>query len=161
MIQKVYGEFAVHCVTMFHQYNVFSEGRESIRDEQRSRRLTTTRTCKNIARMADILKEDHGLHLDSQQNRLDIPKTIVQQILREDLQKWKLHARFVPYELTAEQKEQCLNHTYNLIEMIKNGPNFLDFIITGDMIREQSAKVPNSAVRTSCPPKNFDFKNQG
>ncbi len=58
MIQKVYGESAVHCATVFHWYNVFLGGRESICDEQRSGRPATIRTCKNIARVADILKED-------------------------------------------------------------------------------------------------------
>ncbi len=53
MIQKVYSESAVHCATVFHWYNTFSEGRESIRDEQ-----MMTRTCENITGIADILKED-------------------------------------------------------------------------------------------------------
>ncbi len=44
MIQKVYGESAVHCATVFHWYNSFSEGQESICDEQKSGRPTTTRT---------------------------------------------------------------------------------------------------------------------
>ncbi len=35
------------------------------------------------------------------------------------------------HAMTAEQKEQCLNHAYNLIETIKDDPNFLDSIITG------------------------------
>ncbi len=34
IIQKVYGESAIHCATVFCWYNVFSEGRELIRDEQ-------------------------------------------------------------------------------------------------------------------------------
>ncbi len=59
MIQKVYGDSAVHRAAVFHWYNVFSEGRESIRDEQKSGRPTTTKTLENIARIADILKEDH------------------------------------------------------------------------------------------------------
>ncbi len=56
MIQKVYGESAVHPVTVFRWYNAFSEGRGSIRDEQRSERPTMTRTCENIAHVVDILK---------------------------------------------------------------------------------------------------------
>ncbi len=64
-----------------------------------------------------------GLRVDSAE-RIGIPKTIVQQILREDLLKWKLWVRFVPYALTAKQKEQHLNHAYDLIEPIKNNPNF-------------------------------------
>ncbi len=38
----------------------------------------------------------------------------------------------MPHALTTEQKEQCLNHVYNLIETIKSDPNFMDSIITGD-----------------------------
>ncbi len=33
MIQKVYGESAVYCATVFRWYNTFLEGRESIRVE--------------------------------------------------------------------------------------------------------------------------------
>ncbi len=58
-------------------------------------------------------------------------KTIVQQISRDDLQKWKLRAWSVPHALIAKQKEQRLNHPYNLIETIKSDPNFLNSIITG------------------------------
>ncbi len=63
---------------------------------------------------------------------MGIPKSIVQQIFREDLLKWKLYMRFVPHALTAKQKEEHLNHAYDLIEMLKRDPNFLDSIITGD-----------------------------
>ncbi len=58
VIQKVYGESAVHRATVFCWYNAFSEGWQLVRDEQRCGRPMTTRTCKNIARVADILKED-------------------------------------------------------------------------------------------------------
>ncbi len=78
MIQKVYGESAVHHATVFHWYNVFSEGWELIRDEQRSGRPTKTRMRKTIAGVADILKEDPYVlcRLIAEQTR--IPKTIVQ-----------------------------------------------------------------------------------
>ncbi len=39
---------------------------------------------------------------------------------------------FVPHALTAEQKEQHLNHAYDFTETTKSDPNFLDSIITGD-----------------------------
>ncbi len=58
MIKKVYGEFTVHHVTVFRWYNTFSEGQESIRDEQRSGRPMMTRMCENIVHVTDILKED-------------------------------------------------------------------------------------------------------
>ncbi len=65
IIQKVYSEFAVHRATEFRWYNAFPEWRESIRDEQRSRRSMTTRMHKSIAHVADILKQVIGLCVDS------------------------------------------------------------------------------------------------
>ncbi len=72
----------------------------------------------------------------------------------------------MPHALTANQKEQCLNHAYNLLETIKSDPNFLDSVITGDEswcfaydrleTKHQSSewRRPNMP-----PPKNFDIKN--
>ncbi len=133
MIQKVYGESTVHRATVFCWYNVFLDGWKSIRDEQKSERpTTTTRTRDNIAYVADILKEDRRFLCRIIAEWTGIPKAVVQQILHEDLPKWKLCAWFVWYALTAKQKEQRLNHAYDLIEMIKSNPNFLGSIITGD-----------------------------
>ncbi len=66
--------------------------------------------------------------------QIGIPKTIMRQNLSEDLQKQNLCVRFVLHALTLEQKEECLNHTYDHIEMIKSEQNFSDSIITGDEI---------------------------
>ncbi len=65
------------------------------------------------------MKEDNRSSRRLIAEQTGIPKTDVQQILGEDLQKRKLCARFVQYALTAELKEQRLNHTYDLIETIK------------------------------------------
>ncbi len=125
MIQKVYGESAVHRATVFRWYNAFSEGQELICDEQRSRRPTSTRLRENIAHVADILNEGRQSSCRLIAERMRIPKIIVQQILREHLQKRKLCAQFAPHALTAKQKKQYLNHTDYLIEAMKSDPNFL------------------------------------
>ncbi len=132
MIQKVYSESVVHRATVFHWYNAFSEGRESICGEQRSRRPKTTGTRKNVANIADTLKDDRQSLCRHTTGWMGIPKTIVQQILHEDLQKWEFCVLFMLHALTAKQKKQRPNHTYDLIETIKNDPNFLDCIITDD-----------------------------
>ncbi len=68
-----------------------------------------TRMHENIARVADILKEDRRSSCRLIAEWTGTPKTIVQQILHEDLQKRKLCVWFVMHTLTAEQKEQRLN----------------------------------------------------
>ncbi len=132
MVRKVNGESAVHRATVFHWYNAFSEGRESIYDGQRSRRPMTIRMRENIARIADILKEDRRSFYRLITKWTRIPKTIVQKILCEDLQKWKLCFGLCHMHWQPNKKNQRLNHAYDLIETIKRDPNFLHSIITGD-----------------------------
>ncbi len=87
-----------------------------------------------------------------------------QQILSEDLQKWKRCMWFVPHALTAKQKERRLNHAYDLTEMIKSNPNFLDSIITGDeswcFVYDLKTKHQSSEWwgRKTPPTKKFRFQ---
>ena len=64
---------------------------------------------------------------------LNIPKTVVLWILKEDLGKRKLCARFVPHSLTPEQKENQVTSCQGII-MMANADKFFFFnkIITGD-----------------------------
>ncbi len=59
--------------------------RENSFIHQRNGKQTLTRTLKNIARVVDILKEDHRSLCRLIAEQMGIPKTIVQQILRKDL----------------------------------------------------------------------------
>ena len=62
-----------------------------------------TRTKVNIA-AADLVKYEHQITSRMIADSLNIPKTLVLQILEEDLGKRKLCARFVPHS-TPEQRE--------------------------------------------------------
>ncbi len=60
----------------------------------------------------------------------------------------------MPYALTTKQKEQRLNHAYDLIETIKSHPKFLNSIITAGvshMIWKQNAQAPNGVIQTLRP----------
>jgi len=48
---------------------------------------------------------------------LNIPKNVVLRILREDLGNRNLYARFVPYSLTPEQKEDRVTACQEIIAM--------------------------------------------
>jgi hypothetical protein len=55
---------------------------------------------------------------------LNIPKTVVLQILKEDLGKRKLCARFVPYSLTPEQREDQVISSQDIIAMADGRQKF-------------------------------------
>jgi len=62
---------------------------------------------------------------------LNIPKTVVLRILKEDLGKRKLCERFVPHSLTPEQREDRVTSCQDIIA-ITDVNNFFNKIITGD-----------------------------
>jgi len=84
----------------------FSEGRESVTDEERSGRPATSRTEENIAKFRQILRENHRLTVRSIAEQVNIDRGTVRKILTEDLDMRKVCAKMVPKELTEEQKQR-------------------------------------------------------
>jgi hypothetical protein len=63
---------------------------------------------------------------------LNIPKTVVLRITKEDLEKRKLRARFVPHSLTPEQREDRVTSCQDIIVMADADKNFFNKIIMED-----------------------------
>jgi hypothetical protein len=63
---------------------------------------------------------------------LNIPKTVVLRILKEDLGKRKLCALFVLHSLTHEQREDRVTSCQDVIVLVKKKKNFFNKIITED-----------------------------
>jgi len=84
----------------------FSEGRESVTDEERSGRPATSRTEENIAKVRQIVRENHRLTVRSAAEQVNIDRETVRKTLTEDLDTRKVCAKMVPKELTEEQKQK-------------------------------------------------------
>jgi hypothetical protein len=97
-------------------YSLFRDGRDLVEDE-RGGRPKSTRTEVNIAAVADLVKNYRRFASRMITKSLNIPKTIVLWILKEDLGKSKLCARFVPHSLTLEQREDRVTSCQNIIAM--------------------------------------------
>jgi len=74
---------------------------------------------------------------------LNIPKTVVLRILKEDMGKRKLCAHFVPHSLTPEQKEDQVTSCQNFLTKLlwERRPGVLH------MTLKQSDRVLNEMVR--------------
>ena len=105
LVQEAYGNEALNRSNVFRWYSRFRDGRELVEDEERCGRPKSTRTEVNIAAVADLVKNDRRIASRMIAESLNITKTVVLQILKEDLGKRKLCARFVPHSLTPEQRE--------------------------------------------------------
>jgi hypothetical protein len=65
-----------------------------------------TQTEVNIAAVADLVKNDCRNASRMIAESLNIPETVILQILKEHLGERKLCERFVPHSLTPEQREE-------------------------------------------------------
>jgi hypothetical protein len=87
----------------------------------------------NIAVIAaDLVKIDRQIASRMITEFLNIHKTVVLRILRENLGKRRLCARFVPHSLTPEQREDRVTSCQDIIAMADADKHFFNKIITGD-----------------------------
>jgi hypothetical protein len=75
-------------------------------ENERGGHTKSAQTEVNIAAVAYLVKNDGQITSRMIAESLNTPKTVVFQILKEDLGKRKLCARFVPRSLTPEQREE-------------------------------------------------------
>ena len=102
---QVYGDNAVKKTAVYNWVKRFSEGPESVTDEERSRR-PATRTEENIAKVRQIVRENRRLIVRCIAEQVNIDRETVRKIFTEDLDMRKVCAKMVPKELTEEQKKR-------------------------------------------------------
>ena len=106
MLLQVNGDNAMKKTAVYKWVKRFSEGRESVTDEERSGRPATSRTEENIANVLQIVCANRRLTVRSIAEQVNIDKETVRKILTEDLGMRKLCAKMAPKELTEEQKQR-------------------------------------------------------
>ena len=124
-----------------------------VQDDERCGRPKLTRTEVNITAVTDLVKNDRRIASRMIAESLNIRKTVVLRILREDLGKRKLYARFVPHSLTPEQREDRVTSCQDIIALADADKEFFNKIVTGDetwcfaMTPKQSDRFLNALVR--------------
>ena len=94
LVQKAYGNEALKRSNVFRWYSRFRDGRKLVENYERYGRPKSTRTEVNIAAVADLVKNDHRIASRMLAESLNMPKTVVLRILKEDLGKRKLSDGF-------------------------------------------------------------------
>jgi len=106
MLVQVYGDNAMKKTAVYKWVKRFSEGRESVTEEEGSGRSTTSKTEENIAKVHKIVRENRRLTVRSIAEQVNIDRETVRNILTEDFDMRKVWAKMVPKELTEEQKQR-------------------------------------------------------
>ena len=129
MIKKAFGDDSMSEAQIKLWYRRFKDGRESVESDRRSGRPSTSRTPENVESVRAAFNENRRMTVRELEEDLGIARTIVSQILTEDLGKKRVAAKFVPRLLSREQKEFRAAVAQDLLETTNNDPDYLKKVI--------------------------------
>ena len=130
LVQKAYGNEALNRSNVSRWYSRFLDRRELAEDDERRDRPKSTHTEVNIAAVADLVKNDRRIASIMLAEYLNIPKTVVLWILKENLGQEKVVCTFLPHSLTPEQRGDRITSCQNIIAMADADKNCFNNIIT-------------------------------
>jgi len=129
MLVQVYGDNAMKITAVSLWVKRFSEGRESVTDEERSGWLARSRTEENNAKVRQLVRENRRFTVRSIAEQVNIHRQTVWKILTEDLDMSQTCGKMVPKKLTEEQKQRKVTICQDLLE---RQDDILGRVITGD-----------------------------
>ena len=98
-----FGDDAPSCTTVFEWFAEFRRGRHSLDDEICSGRPVEATTEENVAAVRTIVEEDGRMTVAQLEVAIGISSGSIRNILHK-LRLHKVCARWVPHQLTEEQK---------------------------------------------------------
>ena len=110
MLELVYGDAAVTMKTVYKWFERFCNGYESVEEEERSGHPSTSKMQANVERVSEMIRSSRRLTIREISEDLNISYGSIQNTLTTDLNMRQVSAKFVPYVLRVEQKQQCQFH---------------------------------------------------
>lgn len=104
MLEKCFGNDSLKKTVVYQWHERFKSGRESIEDDERSGRPSTSKTDENIDKVKEMLVKNRKLTIREIAEDLNIAYGSVQDILVNDLGLRRVAAKLVPKDLNFMQK---------------------------------------------------------
>ena len=101
-------------------------------EDDRSGRLSTSRTEEMIEKLRQLIRCDRRLSLVELEQEVGISHGSSHAIMTEDLKMRRVSAKFVPRRLTTDQTECRVMVVGDLFEKSTHDPTFITKIVTGD-----------------------------
>lgn len=121
--QQVYGDDSLSRARVFVWHKRFSDGRDSVEDNERPGRPVTVSTSQKIARISEMVRKDRRLSVRMIAKRLNIDKETVRRLLHDDLNMSKVCAKLMPKNLSADQKLTRLQICSDVLEQFDKNPS--------------------------------------
>lgn len=160
--RTAFGDDAPSRTTVFEWFSEFRRGRRSLDDEARSGRPVEATTEDNVAAVRTIVAEDARVTVAQLEVAIGISSGSIRTILHDKLHLRKVCARWVPHQLTEEQKAARVTWCRTMLERFDAGQSRGAWeILSGDETwiysfdpetKQQSAQWVSS---DSAPPQKF------
>ncbi|UYV61748.1 K02A2.6-like [Cordylochernes scorpioides] len=132
MLTVAYGEATLDRSNVYRWYKMFSEGREDVNDEERAGRPSTSTTDEKINEVEKIILANRRITVREVAEDLNISIGSCHSIFINDLGMRRVAAKFVPKLLNCDQKLHRMNIANEMLDSVRDDPNLLQRVITGD-----------------------------
>jgi histone-lysine N-methyltransferase SETMAR len=132
-LHNAFGDEAPSRATVFNWFAEFKRGRQNLEDEERVGRPATAVTSAHIEAVRELVEADPRATKRFMQHELQIGSAALLEILHLHLGLRKLVSRWVPHDLTLDQKRARVNWCKETEERFARGQSKrLYDILTGD-----------------------------
>lgn len=119
--------------TVRYWFSRFSQGQLNLDDSERPGRPATATTDDNVAAVKQLVEDNPRITYEMIAGVLGIGNSAIHSILHDSLGLKKVEAKFVPHQLTAEQKACRVKIAQQLLDMFHAGSSKHTYdIVTGD-----------------------------
>ncbi|UYV83425.1 hypothetical protein LAZ67_23000967 [Cordylochernes scorpioides] len=132
MLTVAYGEASLDRSNVYRWYKMFSEGREDVNDEERAGRPSTSTTDEKINEVEKMILANRRITVREVAEDLNISIGSFHSIFINDLGMRRIAAKFVPKLLNCDQKQHRMNIANEMLDSVRDDPNLLQRVITGD-----------------------------
>ncbi|UYV80650.1 hypothetical protein LAZ67_19001235 [Cordylochernes scorpioides] len=132
MLTVAYREATLDRSNVYRWYKMFSEGREDVNDEERARRPSTSTTDEKINEVEKMILANRRITVREVVEDLNISIGSCHSIFINDLGMRRVAAKFVPKLLNCDQKQHRMNIANEMLDSVRDDPNLLQRVITGD-----------------------------
>jgi len=131
MLQEAFGDNAMSQSKTFLWYKRFKDGRTSVDYDERSGRPSASTTPENLVRVREAILADRRQTIHDVCEIVELLYGTIQRILADNLNMRRISARFVPRQLSDDQKVLRVSVCRELKQQARDDPNFISNI-TGD-----------------------------
>jgi hypothetical protein len=117
---------------VYETFNRFKKGEMSVEDQLHSGHPSTSRSDQNFGKVCQAVLEDRRQTTDKISEITGVSWSSCQCILMEGIMMKWIAAKFMPRQLTEEQKNKPMNVCHGFQEELEDDPQLLTKVVTGD-----------------------------